>query len=95
MTWALDNLGDLDFGQLVYSNYWETCVLKNLTHSFEAESISGLFFVDLYDLKSLSFKFGKEIIIDFEMPRSSYIIHNPLLENQHFVAIPSIFFRGP
>jgi hypothetical protein len=32
----------LDFGQLVYSNYWETCVLKNLTHAFEAESISGL-----------------------------------------------------
>ena len=30
MTWSLDKLGDLDFGQLVYSNYWETCVLKNL-----------------------------------------------------------------
>jgi hypothetical protein len=28
--WATWILGDLDFGQLVYSNYWETCVLKNL-----------------------------------------------------------------
>ena len=51
------------------------------------------FFADLYDLKSISFKFGKDIIIDFEMPRSFYI--NVLLENQHFVAIPSIYFKGP
>ena len=43
MTWTFDKLGDLDFGQLVYSHYWETCVLKNLTHAFMAESISGLF----------------------------------------------------
>ena len=52
VTWTLDSLGDLDFGQLgwlglgqlVYSNYWETCVLKNLTRALMAESISGLFF---------------------------------------------------
>ena len=44
VTWALDNLGDLDFGQHAYSNDWETFVLKNLTHAFEAESISGFFF---------------------------------------------------
>ena len=49
MTWTLDKLGDLDFGQLVYSHYWETCVLKNLTHALEAESISGLFNFNKYE----------------------------------------------
>ena len=44
MTWTFDKLGDLDFGKLVYSNYWETYVLKNLTNALEAESISGLLF---------------------------------------------------
>ena len=48
MTWALDNLGDLDFGQHAYSNDWETFVLKNLTHAFEAESISGFFFLKYF-----------------------------------------------
>ena len=31
-----------------------------------------LFSVDSYDLKSMSFKFGNDIFITFEMPRVSY-----------------------
>ena len=33
-----------------------------------------LFSVDFYDLKSMSFKFGNDIFITFEMPRSSFIM---------------------
>ena len=32
------------------------------------------FFVDSYDLKSMSFKFGNDIFIIFEMPRSSFLM---------------------
>ena len=47
-----------------------------------------LFSVDSFDMKSLSFKIGNHIFINFEMPSGH-------LENQHFVAILSICFRGP
>ena len=58
VTWALsnlgfDNLGNLDIGQLGWLVLWTIWVtwliigkfdvLKNLTHAFQAESISGLF----------------------------------------------------
>ena len=33
-----------------------------------------LFSVDSYDLKSMSFKFGNDIFIIFEMPRSSFLM---------------------
>ncbi len=33
-----------------------------------------LFSVDSYDLKSISFKFGNDIFITFEMPRVAYIM---------------------
>ena len=33
-----------------------------------------LFSVDSYDLKSMSFKFGNDILITFEMPRSSFLM---------------------
>ena len=48
------------------------------------------FSVDSYDLKSMSFKFGNDIFIAFEMPRSFF-----LMENQPFIANPSIYIRGP
>ena len=32
------------------------------------------FFVNSYDLKSMSFKFGNDILITFEMPRVTYIM---------------------
>ena len=32
------------------------------------------FSVDFYDLKSMSFKFGNDILIIFEMPRSSFLM---------------------
>ena len=31
---------------------------------------TNLFSIDSYDLKSMSFKFGNDIFINFEMPRS-------------------------
>ena len=33
-----------------------------------------LFSVDFYDLKSKSFKFGNDIFIIFEMPKSSFLM---------------------
>ena len=47
VTWTLDHLDNLDYGQFSNSDYWETYVLKNLTRAFMAESISGLFFAIL------------------------------------------------
>jgi hypothetical protein len=44
VTWTLDSLGNLDFGQFVNCNYWENYVLKNLTNALQAESISGLLY---------------------------------------------------
>jgi hypothetical protein len=41
-----------------------------------------LFSVDSYDLKSMSFKFGNDIFVTFEMPR--------YFGKSHFDAIPSI-----
>ena len=35
----------------------------------------NFFSVDANDLKSMSFKFGNDIFINFEMPRSSYLMH--------------------
>ena len=43
------------------------------------------FSVDSYDLKSMSFKFGNNIFLTFEMPGSSYS-----WQSQHFIAILSI-----
>ena len=38
-----------------------------------------LFSVDFYNLKFMSFKFGNDIFITFEMPRSSFLL-NDILE---------------
>ena len=53
VTWILDHLGNLDFGQFDNSNYWETYVLKNLTRALMAESISGLFFENVDEKEKL------------------------------------------
>ena len=42
-TWTLYNLGGLDLGNLLTVIIGKLDVLKNLTHAFQAESISGLF----------------------------------------------------
>ena len=46
--------------------------------------------VDYFDLKSLSFKFGNDTCIALEIPRPGSL-QKALLENLHFVAIPSIY----
>ena len=51
---------------------------------------SNFFSADSYALKYLLFKFGNDISIAFEMPRSFF-----LMENQPFIANPSIYIRGP
>ena len=48
----------------------------------------NFFSVDFYDLKSMSFKFGNDIFITFEMPRSSFLMI--FWKKKHFIAIPSI-----
>ena len=40
---------------------------------------SNFFKVDSYDLKSMSFKFGNDTFITFEMPRVSYRVDLPIL----------------
>ena len=42
------------------------------------------FSVDSYDLKSMSFKFGNDIFITFEMPRVSYIRSKPRKSNSFY-----------
>ena len=41
-----------------------------------------LFFVNLYDLKFMSFKFGNDIFITFEMPRVAYI--RSIVDNYYY-----------
>ena len=52
-----------------------------------------LFSVDSYDLKSLSFKFGNDIFITFEMPRVAYIMSVGKI-NISLLFRPSVI-RGP
>ena len=48
--------------------------------------------VDSYDRNTMSFKFGNDSFLTFEMP---VILQKALLEYHHFVAILSICFRRP
>ena len=48
----------------------------------------NFFSVNSYDLKSMSFKFGNDIFITFEMPRVSYIRFKP--RKAQIPSIPSI-----
>ena len=56
------------------------CIVKN-GHVHEGGKVgrshvtpTKLFSVDFYDLKSKSFKFGNDIFIIFEMPKSSFLM---------------------
>ena len=54
---------------------------------------TNFFSVDFYDLKSLSFKFGNDTFITFEMPRVSY--RRPVSKmNISLLFRPSVI-RGP
>ena len=52
-----------------------------------------LFPVDSYDLKSMSFKFGNDIFIIFEMPESSY--QRPVGKNNISLLFRPSVIRGP
>ena len=52
-----------------------------------------LFPVDSYDLKSMSFKFGNDIFIIFEMPGSSY--QRPVGKNNISLLFRPSVIRGP
>ena len=83
---------------LVCSTLW-LCTLKN-GHIHEGGKVetsnatpTKLFSVDSYDLKSLSFKFGNDIFIAFEIPRVAY--NRLVLKiNISFLFCPSVI-RGP
>ena len=51
------------------------------------------FSVDYYDLKSLSFKFGNDIFITFEMPGSSY--SRPIFKIHISLQFRPSVIRGP
>ena len=53
-----------------------------------SDAIPTIFSVNSYDLKSMSFKFGNDIFITFEMPRGSFLMIFSL------VFRPSVI-RGP
>ena len=53
-----------------------------------------LFSVDSSDLKSMSFKFGNDIFITFEMPRVSYILKVQAQKTKFLLFRPSVI-RGP
>ena len=54
-----------------------------------SSAIPTIFFsVDPYNLKSMSFKFGNDTIITFEIPNVAY--NRSFSEKQHFVATSSI-----
>ena len=53
-----------------------------------------LFSVDSYDLKSMTFKFGDDIFITFEMPRVAYYAMVLLEKNILLLFRPSVI-RGP
>jgi hypothetical protein len=47
----------------------------------------NFFSVSSYDLKFMSFKFGNDIFVTFEMPRVAYTM---IFQKSHFLPIPSI-----
>ena len=52
-----------------------------------------LFSVDFYDLKSLSFKFGNDIFITFEIPRVAY--NRPVRKIKISLLFRPSVIRGP
>ena len=54
---------------------------------------TNFFSVDSYDLKSLSFKFGNDNLISFEMPRVAY--KRPFWKNNILSLFRPSLIRGP